>query len=189
MDFQFQHLAALHTITYKVQIMWHNLAETEEAILSVSTSICFVPVKANACCSLFVYSINRTPFTVPNMGYSPPREIKYFCVKNTFHGWRVSRLIITWKRSVFIVRDNFQLHMVMKASKSNVITSFYVKEGTGKQNAEITSELVLWHHNVKQSLVYSSWLQHKIKSSRLQLLRMQIILLKNKRWSLEYVYE
>jgi hypothetical protein len=33
--------------------------------------------------------------------------------------------------------------MVMKASKSNVITSFYVKEGTGKQNAEITSELVL----------------------------------------------
>jgi hypothetical protein len=32
---------------------------------------------------------------------------------------------------------------LVQASKSNVITSFFVKEGTSKQNAEITSELVL----------------------------------------------
>jgi hypothetical protein len=36
--------------------------------------------------------------------------------------------------------------------------SFFLKEGTNEEHAIIASELPLWYHNVKHSLIYNSFI-------------------------------
>jgi hypothetical protein len=75
MDFQFQHLAALHTIANFVARSCRD-----GRIHAVSTSVCFVSVEESGRCSSFVYNIDRAPFIVPNMGDSSPQKNKRLCV-------------------------------------------------------------------------------------------------------------